>query len=213
MTAFETHFPKIESLLAGYSAVRRASVQPYNYSEYIKHHADYQYDPADAIVRESLLEHVGMLPVIAIYFHPYLEAEVDLGKVLQLLAVHDIGEVTTGDTPVFKKQGDEDEQERLAALALLHPNYHQLYQEYTALETIEAKFAKSIDKLAPDMYDVLTDYKINSIRLARFTDNKPYEIPNLIRKHKSPYMEWNPFLKEFHDGLIQRLEEIYSDKS
>jgi len=213
MNTFQKHFPKLESLLAGYSAVRRASVQPYHHAEYIKRHPDYQYDPADLIIRESLLEHVGMLPVIAIYFHPYLETDVDLGKVLQLLAVHDIGEVTTGDIPVFKKQGDEDEQERLAALALLHPNYHQLYHEYTELKTNEAKFAKSIDKLAPDLYDVLTDPEINSVRLARFTDNQPHEIPNLIRKHKSPYMEWNPFLKEFHNGLIERLGEIYGDKN
>lgn len=210
MNTFSQHFLKIESLLKGYSTVRRATVQPYYYDEYIKRHTDYQYDPADPIVRESLLEHVGMLPIIATYLHPHLETEVDLGHVLKLLAIHDIGEVTTGDTPVFKKQGDEDEQERLAALDLLHPDYHVVYQEYITLETNEAKFAKSVDKLSPDLYDVLTDYKINSIRLACFTDNQPHEIPNLIRKHKSPYMRWNAFLKDFHDGLIGKLEEIYS---
>ncbi len=209
MNVYEEHFPKIEQLLKGYSTVRRATVQPYHYDEYIRQHTDYEYKPTDLIIRESLLEHVGMLPILATYFHPHLSKSVDLGVVLQMLAIHDIGETTTGDVSVFNKKGDEDELEKEAALSILHSSQHDLYYQYTQLETNEAKFAKSIDKISPDIYDVLTDYKVNSIRLACFTDSKPEIIPNLIRTHKSPYMEWCPFMKEFHDGLIKKLEEIY----
>ncbi len=209
MSTFTDHFPHLTVLLSGYSTVCRAVVQPYHYHAYIQRHTDYAYDPVDTIVREPLIEHVGMLPILATYLHPFLDVEVDLGITLKMLAIHDIGEVITGDISVFNKKGDEGTSEKEAALSLLHPSQHDIYHAYLAQETNEAKFAKSIDKLAPDLYDMLTDYKITSVRLACFTNNTPEEIPNLLRTHKTPYMLWNPFLQDFHAGLIKKLEEMY----
>ncbi|MBP9686841.1 MAG: HD domain-containing protein [Candidatus Doudnabacteria bacterium] len=56
-------------------------------------------------ILESLLEHVGSLPVVATFLYPYLEQKekVDLGRTLTMLAIHDIGEIIVGDAHSHRK--------------------------------------------------------------------------------------------------------------
>lgn len=152
-----------------------------------------------------------MLPVLATYFHPHIEEDVDLGRTLELLAVHDIGELIVGDKNVFTGSTDAEETAELeSALKLLTPRQKSTYMEFKNLETNEVKFAKSIDKIGPDIYDFLSDINANGIRLRHYAGVEPHEIPDLIRKHKSPYMQWSTFMSNFHYGLIKKLEESYS---
>lgn len=64
-------------------------------------------------LREPLIEHVGHLPIIASYLHPYIahEDEVDLGRVLIMLSIHDIGETVVGDMLTYSKTDSHAEQE------------------------------------------------------------------------------------------------------
>ena len=80
--------------------------------------------------------------------------EADMDKVLRMCVLHDMGEVFTGDIPAFEKR--EDHRAAEAALrgnwvaSLPEPQRHSfqaLYEEMDALETLEAKIYKAMDRL------------------------------------------------------------------
>jgi 5'-deoxynucleotidase YfbR-like HD superfamily hydrolase len=70
-----------------------------------------------------------------------------------MLAIHDIGELITGDENTFTKQSAAKIPEHEAAIKLLHPSYHELYRDVESQTTQTAKFAKAIDKITPDLLD------------------------------------------------------------
>lgn len=83
---------EIEFLLRKYSLERRAMTQPYLLGVVQEKVDNYLYHPEDSLVRETLLAHVGSLPVLATVLYPYInDSEVDLGEALTMLAIHDIG--------------------------------------------------------------------------------------------------------------------------
>jgi 5'-deoxynucleotidase YfbR-like HD superfamily hydrolase len=130
--------------------------------------------------------------------------------VLELLAIHDIGEIRTGDQITFtKKQGDTSEAK--AALDLLNEKHHILYQEYIEQETKESKFAKSIDKISPDIYDVILDTDLTAKRLKYFANIEYDDIVDIVEKFKAPFMEWNEFFKNFHAELIKKLRKKFNN--
>ncbi len=198
---------ELENLLEGYSNVRRATTQPYNLLAAQKAIKGYSYNPDEDLIRESLIEHVGQLPIIATALFPYIkDDEVDLGKALTMLAIHDIGELETGDVNTFTKQIDTKDQEQAAAKRILHHSYHELYDEVESRKSTTAKFAKSVDKIAPDILDYLSPAETTIARYRHFVGVEPHEITALKHKHKLPYMLWNPFMVEFHKVLTERLQ-------
>jgi hypothetical protein len=56
----------LEILLNKYSNEFRASIQPFKYS--IQNKKNNKFDPNNKLIRESLLEHVGTLPILAVFF-------------------------------------------------------------------------------------------------------------------------------------------------
>ena len=110
-------------------------------------------DYTNDVLREPLIEHIGHLPILASYWHPYIEHtdKVDLGKVLTMLSIHDIGETVTGEICAYHKTEEDGDDEYKAALEVMHPNYHAYMDEFEALETYDAKFAKAIDAIAPNI--------------------------------------------------------------
>lgn len=203
-----TILEKLLELYKNYSIEYRATTQPYRLEERQRQDARYLYNPADITIRESLIEHVGSLPIVASFLFPYLDDDsVDLGRALTMLAIHDIGETVTGDQITFLKD-EEDQNEKNAALELLHPMYRQLYGEVEEQTTPTGKFAKSVDKLTPDILDLITPRKITEQRLKHFLGEEK-DIVELVTQHKHPFMLWNPFLTEFHLEIIKRLKEKY----
>lgn len=197
---------ELEFLFENYSQELRATTQPYylaNIQDKIK---DYTYDPEDALVRETLMEHVGSSPVTATAFYPYIaDAEVDLGQALIMLAIHDIGELVTGDQITFTKNSSSKAPEAEAAMKLLHGSYHDAYRAVESRSTQTAKFAKAIDKIVPDIFDYLTPADITIWRFKHFVGIEQEDIMALLLKHKRPYMLWNPFMTEFHEVLYEKL--------
>jgi hypothetical protein len=197
---------KIEFLFERYSLERRATTQPYLLNVVRDNVKNYEYDPDDILVRETLMEHVGSLPVLATAFYPYInDNDVSLGESLTMLAIHDVGELMTGDEMTFTKAVSAAAPEHEAALRLLDPYYHAIYEDAEAKGSKSAKFAKSIDKITPDIFDYLTPADITIWRFKHFVGIEKDEIIDLIVKHKRPYMEWNPFMTEFHMHLMDKL--------
>jgi HD domain-containing protein len=124
-----------------------------------------------------------------------------------MLAIHDIGELITGDEMTFTKSKDKKDPEMEAARKLLHPYYHDIYEDVEYQKSKSAKFAKAVDKITPDIFDYLTPADITAWRYKHFVDVEPSEVIGLLLKHKRPYMLWNPFMTEFHKLLCEGLEK------
>ena len=197
---------ELEFLLERYSDEPRATTQPFYLRRAQNDIPGYKYHPDDTLVRETHMDHIGSLPIVATSFFPHLlDNKVDLGQALIMLAIHDIGEVVTGDEMTFTKKAGSKVREREAALRLLHPSYRESYDDIDKQTSHSAKFAKAIDKITPDIYDYLTPADITIWRYKHFVGIEPAEIIPLIKKKKRPYMLWNPFMTEFHKLLLDRL--------
>jgi putative hydrolases of HD superfamily len=189
-----------------YSNVLRKSTNYFNLQRLKKTFPEKNFDFDDELIRESLIEHVGCLPIIATFLHPYLDVEVDLGKVLTILAIHDIGETELGDELTFTKQKQSEDSEYLKGISILHPNYHKLYKEEFDCHTLEARFAKSVDKIAPDLLDLICGEEWSSDRLVKQAGWQKDQVLQKIRDKKRPFMVWSEFMTDFHDERFSRFE-------
>lgn len=107
--------------------------------------------------RESVAEHTWQMALMAIITHPHLEHEVDLEKSLKMIIVHDIVEAEAGDVPFFEtgfRQDTKAEREERAIENIrksldsdVGEEIYSLWNEFEALNTREAKFAKALDNL------------------------------------------------------------------
>ena len=103
--------------------------------------------------RESVAEHSWRLVVMAWFLRDEFP-QVDWGKVMAMAALHDMGEAFTGDIPAFVKTGSDREVEsaRMERWCGELPvpyggELRALWHEMEALETLEARIVKALDKL------------------------------------------------------------------
>lgn len=191
-----------------YSKEHRASTQPFHLEKIRAGVKNYAYKFDDILVREPLIEHTGSLPVVATAIYPHIENEnVDLGRALIMLAIHDIGELITGDEIIFTKKKDGADDERKQALVLLPPSFHEIYLEMEERVTDTARFAKAVDKMTPDIVDLMTPAQIAVERYKKSTSKEPQEIVAMIKEFKHPYMIWNDFMTNLHLEILKRLGE------
>lgn len=158
--------------------------------------------------REPLIEHVGHLPIIAVYLHQYVEHKknIDLGEVLTMLAVHDIGETEVGDVFAFSKVSADEDAERKAAKKILPPYLYKYFEEFEKSKTINSKFAKSCDSIAPALHTLSLPPKIALERSERFG----YNLKDIATK-KSHY-EWDSVLSEVFDYIFNMFKNLVFTK-
>ena len=118
-------------------------------------------DPAR---RENSAEHSWHLGLMSVALAEYAPAGTDLARVATMLAVHDLVEVDAGDLFVYAGEADQARQraaERAAAdriFGLLPPDQahglRQLWDEFEERQSLEARFARALDRLAPMMENV-----------------------------------------------------------
>lgn len=104
---------------------------------------------------ESVAEHSWMLTLCVFFLQDALRAEfpeLDIGKILEMCLIHDLGEAFTGDIPVFDKTAaDEKTEEQLLNRWVEELNepmrgrMQALYQEMAQRSTLEAKVYKALD--------------------------------------------------------------------
>lgn len=136
---------------------------------------------------ESTAAHTWRLCLMVVVLEPHLP-EVDIGKLLKMCIIHDLGEAISGDIPAIYQSSSapKAEQERKDLLTLLQPlpitTQHAilaLWDEYEKAASPEARVAKALDKLEtllqhnqganpPDF-----DYIFNLDYGKRFTDAVP----------------------------------------
>ena len=107
---------------------------------------------------ENSAEHSWQIALFAGAMAEFADPGVDVQRVMQMLLVHDIGEIDTGDTIVYAEEGlaERKAAERIAVERIfgLLPNAHgarflELWEEFEAGETPEARFAHAADRAMP----------------------------------------------------------------
>ena len=105
--------------------------------------------------RESVAEHTWRLCLMAMLLYGGA-TDVDLARLLRMCLVHDLGEALGGDVPAPEQQAAAPKagQERADLLRLTAPlppalrdEIVELWDEYEAAATPEARLAKGLDKL------------------------------------------------------------------
>lgn len=107
---------------------------------------------------ENTAEHSWHSIMMAIIFAEYGNENVDLFKVIQMIAVHDIVEIYAGDTFFFDEKANQDkyqrESEAIKKLTTILPNENgdnikSIWFEFEHQETMDSIFANAIDQIMP----------------------------------------------------------------
>lgn len=107
---------------------------------------------------ENDAEHSWHLAVMAIVLAEHSNEPIDVLKVIKMVLIHDIVEIDAGDTFIYdtQKNHDNTDEERIAANRIfgLLPKEQaneliEIWEEFEAGITKEAKFARAMDRLEP----------------------------------------------------------------
>jgi putative hydrolase of HD superfamily len=159
---------------------------------------------------ENSAEHSWHLGVMALLMAEYANEPVDLGHVLGMLLVHDLVEIDAGDTFCYDAEGAKDRAEREQRAAdrifnLLPPDQAsrlmELWREFEARESAEARFAAALDRLMPlfhNFYGKGSSWQEHGIRADQ------------VRERNRHAREGSEFLWSHAESLITRaVEEGY----
>jgi putative hydrolases of HD superfamily len=113
----------------------------------------------DASRKENSAEHSWHLALMALVLREHAAAGTDLSRVIAMLLLHDLVEIDAGDLFLYAEaaaQARQEIAERAAAdriFALLPPaqaeGLRALWDEFEQRRTLEAKFARALDRLQP----------------------------------------------------------------
>ena len=107
---------------------------------------------------ENSAEHSWHLVLAAMILRQYSKETIDLLRVLELVAVHDLVEIDAGDTFAYDVAGQVSKSEREVAAAgrvfgLLPADQREhvmrLWEEFEAQNSPESRFANALDRLQP----------------------------------------------------------------
>ena len=112
---------------------------------------------------ESVAEHIFGTQMLAIAMKSEFEYDIDIMKVIYMLAIHELGETVIGDLTQFqidKTQKEKIEHEavhKILSSLIDGEQIEKLFLEFDAHETPEAMFAYQCDKLECDIQCKLYD--------------------------------------------------------
>lgn len=113
---------------------------------------------ADGKRKENDAEHSWHLALMAVLLKEYANEEIDLGKVIPMVLIHDLVEIDAGDTYAYDEAAAFDKVQRETKAAdrifgLLPEEQREwmqsLWREFEDYQTPEAKFAHMLDNSQP----------------------------------------------------------------
>lgn len=150
---------------------------------------------------ESVAEHVYGVQMLAIAMKQEYEYDIDLNKVLFMLAIHELGETVIGDLTQFQidpKSKEKIEHEAVHNILkdiLDGEKIEELFLEFDAHETKESKFAYQCDKLECDiqckLYDEEGCVDLNKQQSNNIMENK------IVKKYLDKGYSWSSMWIKF----------------
>lgn len=132
----------------------------------------------DGSRNENDTEHSFHLAIMALLLSEYaVRDDVDIFRVVKMVLIHDVVEIDAGDTFCYDEEGQKTrvEREKVAADRLFNilprdqaEEFRLLWEEFESGETVEAKFANSLDRLQPLLQNYYTQgfaWKENDVTL------------------------------------------------
>jgi putative hydrolase of HD superfamily len=123
----------------------------------------------DASRRENSVEHSWHLALMAMVLAEHAnDPDIDIQRVVKMVLVHDIVEIDAGDTFLYDDKHSESKISRELAAAdrlfnLLPSDqadmFRNLWDEFEACQTRDAKFAHALDRFQPMLHNVITKGK------------------------------------------------------
>lgn len=123
---------------------------------------------ADGKRKENDAEHSWHLALAAVLLKEHMEEEVDITKVMMMVLIHDLVEIDAGDTYAYDDEAAKSKREREEKAAdrifgILPEDqgqmFRNLWEEFEAYETPEAKFAHLLDNFQPLLLNDASDGK------------------------------------------------------
>lgn len=122
----------------------------------------------DGMRKENDAEHAWHMAVMVLLFSEFANEKTDVLRTISMLLIHDIVEIDAGDTYAYDEEAKKTQKEREQKAAdrifgLLPKNrgtfLMELWKEFEAGETPEAKFARTMDNLQPLFLNACTEGK------------------------------------------------------
>ncbi len=151
---------------------------------------------------ESVAEHSWRIALMAMLIAPEFP-EADMNKVIRMCLIHDLGEAFTGDIPTFDKTEADTRKEDVLFDRWVQTlpketkrEFSVLLAEMNALETLEAKIYKALDKMEaviqhdesdiatwlPLEYDLQLQYGAENVKFSPWFRELKAEIDNWTRR-------------------------------
>lgn len=152
--------------------------------------------------RESVAEHSWRIALMAMLITPEFP-EADMNRVIRMCLIHDLGEAFTGDIPTFDKTAADTEKEDALFDRWVQTLPEEAKQEFSALlaemnamETVEAKIYKALDKMEaviqhnesdistwlPLEYDLQLRYGAENVKFSPWFQSLKSEIDDWTRR-------------------------------
>lgn len=123
---------------------------------------------ADGKRKENDAEHSWHLALAAVLLKEHMKEDADLGRVMTMVLIHDLVEIDAGDTYAYDTEGAATKREREVKAAdrifgILPEDQgtylRELWDEFEAYETVEAKYAHLLDNFQPLILNDASDGK------------------------------------------------------
>lgn len=137
---------------------------------------------SDGERKENDAEHAWHMALMTILLSEYANEKIDVLKTVTMLLIHDVVEIDAGDTYAYDEVAKMTQRERelKAANRLFNllpedqaKKFYDLWEEFEAGETPEAKFAHTMDNVQPVMLNDATNgkaWKERGIRIGQILD-------------------------------------------
>lgn len=166
---------------------------------------------------ESVAEHIFSVQMLAIAMQSEYQYDIDLQKVIMMLAVHELEEILIGDLTMFQVSKEEKITmghkaiEDVLSSLLNKDQIIGLIKEFDAKETPEALFAYRCDKLECDLQSKLYDEE-NCVDLNNQDGNSTMEHP-IVKELLDSGMTWSEMWLAFGQKVYnydQNFREVSS---
>ncbi len=150
---------------------------------------------ADGSRKEGDAEHAWHMAVMAFLLADYSNTEIDVLKTMKMILLHDVIEIDAGDTYAYDNEANKTKKAReLKAADRIYgmlpedqkKEYRALWEEFEAMETPEAKFANTLDKIQP----LLLNHASGGISWREHGVKKEQVMERNARTHEGSEMLW-----------------------
>ena len=163
---------------------------------------------------ESVAEHIYGVQMLAIAMASEYNYDINLSRVIMMLAVHELEEIYIGDLTLFEISSEEKEKigheaiEKVLSSLANKDEIKSLIIEFDERKTNESRFAYYCDKLECDIQSKIYDEK-DCVDLNHQSNNKSFNDPE-VQKLLNSGMSWSDMWLTFGQNRYNYDENFMS---